>query len=136
MLDQVDRDALLDRRMAVGGPAEPGRPRRNARQFAATDDAEIEGPIHRVSPRIGGAVEAVLVHQNQHVEQGQLLVRLDPKPAQVALRQAEMTQAEAGIEVASASPVEIRILPPLRIGAYLPRLPQFPSLPRFPSLPH
>lgn len=146
MLDQVDKDALLDRRMADAEPAEPDRPHRNtrpfiilglvllallgggiaywlqARQFATTDDAEIDGPIHRIAPRIGGAVAAVLVHQNQHVVQGQLLVRLDARPArvalqragaeaaqaaaQVALRQADVTRAEAGIEVAAASLVE------------------------------
>lgn len=73
----------------------------HARQFATTDDAQIDGAIHRIAPRIAGQVQAVLVHQNQHVTKGQVLVRLDPATEQVALDQAQARAAQADAEVGS-----------------------------------
>ncbi|MCF3946588.1 HlyD family secretion protein [Acidiphilium iwatense] len=91
----------------------------HARQFATTTDAEIDGAIHRIAPRISGQVEAVLVHQNQHVAKGQLLVRLNAGTEIVALdraraqraqavadvgtRNADVAQAEANVAVARAN---------------------------------
>jgi membrane fusion protein (multidrug efflux system) len=91
----------------------------NARQFATTNDAEIDGAVHRIASRIAGQVQTVLVHQNQHVTKGQVLVRLDSGTEQVALerakaeaaqaaaqinlRQADATQAQANVAVASAN---------------------------------
>ena len=53
-----------------------------------TDDAYVAGHVHPVSARIAGTVEEVLVDDNQHVERGQVIVRLDPRDYQVRLRQA------------------------------------------------
>ncbi|HEX7391313.1 MAG TPA: biotin/lipoyl-binding protein, partial [Acidiphilium sp.] len=54
-------------------------------RFVTTTDAEIDGAIHRIAPRISGQVEAVLVHDNQHVTKGQVLVQLDSGTETVAL---------------------------------------------------
>ena len=65
------------------------------RDFASTTDAEIDGSIHQIAPRISGQVVAVLVKDNQHVVRGQLLVRLDDGTQKVALDRAEAEQAQA-----------------------------------------
>ncbi|HVV47883.1 MAG TPA: HlyD family secretion protein [Bryobacteraceae bacterium] len=67
-----------------------------------TDDAYVAGHVHPVSARIAGTVEAVLVDDNQHVELGQVLVRLDPRDYQVRLRQAQAALEVARRQAASA----------------------------------
>ncbi len=62
-----------------------------ARHFEETDDAQIDGDISAVSPRVPGTVTAVHVVDHQEVKQGDLLVELDP----TAVAQAEAAyQAE------------------------------------------
>ncbi len=65
-----------------------------------TDDAYVAGHIHPISSRIAGTVETVVVNDNEHVERGQVLVRLDPRDAQVRLAQAQaaldMARRQAG----------------------------------------
>ncbi|HQT88289.1 MAG TPA: HlyD family secretion protein [Acidiphilium sp.] len=96
----------------------------HARHFAVSSDAEIDGPIHPIAPRIAGSVLAVLVHQNEHVIRGQILVRLDPASeqtalaraqaqareaqAQIALRRARLLGAQAQVEVANADLVKAK----------------------------
>src|SRR5690348_7992481 len=58
-----------------------------------TDDAFIEGRIVAVSPTVPGRVVKVLVGDNQHVDAGQLIVELDPAPAQARLDEAKAAQA-------------------------------------------
>jgi membrane fusion protein (multidrug efflux system) len=53
----------------------------------STDDAYVTNDVHPVSSRINGTVTEVLVNDNQHVQAGQLLVRLDPRDYQVQLQQ-------------------------------------------------
>src|SRR5262249_57409928 len=49
------------------------------------DDAQIDGFVFPVSSRIAGHVARVLVDDNQFVEAGTVLVRLDPKDYEVAV---------------------------------------------------
>lgn len=67
-----------------------------------TDDAQIDGHIMPVSPRIGGTVSAVKVEDNQRVEAGDVLVELDPRDYQVALdrAKAELQEAQAQAQAA------------------------------------
>jgi membrane fusion protein, multidrug efflux system len=69
-----------------------------------TDDAAIAGHIHMISPRIPGNVRAVLVDDNQHVEKGQVLLRLDSRDydVQVERAQAELELAQRQAEVAQS----------------------------------
>ena len=55
----------------------------------STDDAYVAGSIYSVSFRIPGTVAKVLVHDNQLVEAGQVLVTLDPTDYEVAYKQAQ-----------------------------------------------
>lgn len=61
----------------------------------STDDAFVEGRVSIVSPRVDGAVEDVMVEDNQHVKKGDLLVQIDPRDfeVKVALAQAAVTKA-------------------------------------------
>lgn len=67
----------------------------HASHFESTDDAQIDGRIHSVGPRVGGTVTEVLVRDNQYVEAGTVLVRIDPKDYQVAVDKAKADLAEA-----------------------------------------
>jgi membrane fusion protein (multidrug efflux system) len=67
------------------------------RHFAgreSTDDAQIDGHVNPVAARVGGTVLAVLVADNQRVEKGTLLVRIDPRDYEVALARAQADLAE------------------------------------------
>ncbi|HEY9800188.1 MAG TPA: HlyD family secretion protein [Leptolyngbyaceae cyanobacterium] len=54
-----------------------------------TDNATVTGNIHQVSSRVPGTIEQVLVNDNQLVQPGQLLVKLDPRDYQVKVQQAQ-----------------------------------------------
>ena len=60
-----------------------------ARSNVKTDDAFVEGSIHMIGPRIAGTVVEILVDDNQEVNKGTLLARLDPEPLQKAVDEAE-----------------------------------------------
>ena len=67
-----------------------GVPRiREALDTVSTDDAFVAGHVTNVSPRIDDVVIGVLVDQNDRVEPGQLLIRMDRQPFEVAVAQAE-----------------------------------------------
>jgi membrane fusion protein (multidrug efflux system) len=76
----------------------------------STDDAFITGHIISVSSRVPGYVDKVLVTDNQPVQQGDILVVLDPRDYVAALdtaraklltAQADEAQAQAQAEIAS-----------------------------------
>src|ERR1700743_1618830 len=49
----------------------------NARKYESTDDAFIDARTVQISPQISAAIVAVPVNDNQMIEQGAILVRLD-----------------------------------------------------------
>lgn len=59
-----------------------------------TDDAFIEGNIHYVTPQLHGKVAEVLVKDNEYVEKGQVLVKLDTTDIE-----AELIAAKRNLEV-------------------------------------
>ncbi|HEV2350995.1 MAG TPA: HlyD family secretion protein [Terriglobia bacterium] len=61
----------------------------------STDDAEIDGHIIPISPKVGGTVVAVNVKDNQYVEAGTVLIQIDPTDYRVALEKAQADWAEA-----------------------------------------
>src|SRR5690348_12110304 len=63
----------------------------------STDDAQVDGHIIPVSPKIYGKVQEVLVDDNQQVKKGQVLVRIDPSDFQ-----AKVDQAQAALAVAES----------------------------------
>jgi len=81
----------------------------HSRSRVSTDDAQIDGHIYTISPRVPGYVVEVLVTDNQLVEKDQPLVRIDPVEYEVALADAvaglsslEEDSASAGQDVQSA----------------------------------
>ncbi|GEN05548.1 membrane fusion protein, multidrug efflux system [Myxococcus fulvus] len=63
----------------------------------STDDAQVEGRIANVSPRIAGQVARVLVSDNQQVKAGDVLVELDATDleAKLEVARADVSSAEA-----------------------------------------
>jgi membrane fusion protein, multidrug efflux system len=76
----------------------------HARRFEDTDDAQIDGNIAVISPRVPGTVTAVHVVDNQAVKEGELLVELDPTDLEVALVQARANVAQAQAAYEAESP--------------------------------
>ena len=63
--------------------------------YESTDDAQADVHLYPVSARIPGYVVRVNVGDNQWVEQGTVLVEIDPKDYEVAVSQAEANLANA-----------------------------------------
>ena len=73
------------------------------RFIECTDDAYAGGNVTAVSPHVAGFVAQILVTDNQHVQAGQLLIRLDGRDFQAALDHAQAVAAKqraalAGLE--------------------------------------
>mgnify|MGYP001302548298 CR=1 FL=1 len=64
----------------------------------STDNAYVHLDKVSVSGQVGGKIVEVLVRENQHVNAGDLLFRIDPEPYQL-----QMAQADASIASAQAS---------------------------------
>ena len=67
--------------------------------YESTDNAYVQGNVVQLTPQVGGTVVAINADDTDHVKAGQLLVRLDPADAQVALDQAEAQLAQTVREV-------------------------------------
>jgi len=76
--------------------------------YESTDDAYIDGHLSPVSARISGHVVKLNVVDNQYVEQGTVLVEIDPADYQVAVDQAQAQYADAHAQ-ASASSINVPI---------------------------
>ncbi|MBV8811031.1 MAG: HlyD family secretion protein [Acidobacteriaceae bacterium] len=74
----------------------------------STDDAQVDGHIVPISPRIAGTILTVLVNDNEQVRAGQELVRLDPADYQVTLQ-----QAQAALATANANTIESSVNVPI-----------------------
>lgn len=59
------------------------------RYIESTDDAYVGGDITVIAPKIAGFIEQVAVTDNQKVEAGQLLVKIDDRDYRAALTRAE-----------------------------------------------
>jgi len=77
----------------------------HSRRFEDTDDAQIDGSISNVSPRVAGNVAQVFVVENQLVKAGDPLAEIDPTDLQIALDQAkaQVAQAQALLEAEDPS---------------------------------
>jgi membrane fusion protein (multidrug efflux system) len=76
--------------------------------FQSTNDATIQADAVAISPRVSGYVEQVLVTDNQDVQQGQPLARIDVRDyeAKSAQAQAQVAEADASADNARASIAE------------------------------
>ena len=75
------------------------------RHHAETDDAQIEGHIDPVLPKVSGYVTEVLVNDNQKVSSGQVIVKIDPRDlqAKVDTARAALENSRAKVAVAQAN---------------------------------
>jgi membrane fusion protein (multidrug efflux system) len=64
-----------------------------------TDDAQIDGDISPVVARVGGYVDSIYFQENEHVNQNQVLVKLDDRDYKVKLEQALDAQKGASATV-------------------------------------
>src|SRR5215472_12384864 len=86
--------AFLALAVALGGIAY-GRYWWNVGRFIeSTDDAYAGGNVTAVSPHVAGSVSQIPVTDNQHVQAGQLLIRLDGRDFQAALDHAQAVAAK------------------------------------------
>ncbi|MGN6358702.1 MAG: HlyD family secretion protein [Novosphingobium sp.] len=65
------------------------------RNHVGTDNAYVNAEVAQITPLISASVVEVAVKDTQAVKRGQILVRLDPTNAQIAVAQAEADLAEA-----------------------------------------
>jgi len=70
--------------------------------YESTDDAQIDGHIDPLSPRIDGTVIAVHAEDDDRVTKSDLLVEVDPRDYEVAVEQARARLELARAQVASA----------------------------------
>jgi len=61
----------------------------------STDDAYVDAPLAEITPQVDGTILEVLVTDTQHVQRGDLLVRLDPADADLAVQQARANYEQA-----------------------------------------
>lgn len=73
---------------------------RYVNSYESTDDAQVDGHINAISARVAGNVIEIRAEDEQVVNQGDVLVRLDPRDYEVALAKAEadLADAEAALE--------------------------------------
>jgi membrane fusion protein (multidrug efflux system) len=67
--------------------------------YESTDNAYVQGNVVQLTPQVGGTVVAINADDTDFVKAGQLLVKLDPADARVALDQAEAQLAQTVREV-------------------------------------
>ena len=82
---------------------------RNGRFLESTDDAYLASDAVAVAPRVAGQVADVLVGDNQRVEAGALLARLDDRDYQAALAsaRADLQSAQADQRVIAAQAAQV-----------------------------
>jgi membrane fusion protein (multidrug efflux system) len=72
-----------------------------ARHFESTDDAFVAARSFSVAPKVSGYVAAVPVSDNQHVNEGDLLARIDDRDYRIAADQAQAQVAVAEANIAN-----------------------------------
>ncbi|MGE0312932.1 MAG: HlyD family efflux transporter periplasmic adaptor subunit [Lautropia sp.] len=65
----------------------------------STDNAYVQGNVVQITPQVAGTVVAIAADETDRVRAGDVLVRLDPADAKVALEQAEAQLAQTVREV-------------------------------------
>src|ERR1700735_3762866 len=74
----------------------------NAFQYEATDDAQIDGHVVPLSPRVNGQIKAVYVNEGQLGHAGEAMMTIDPEDYKIAEVLAEVNLSEAQSTAASS----------------------------------
>jgi membrane fusion protein, multidrug efflux system len=77
-----------------------------ARRFQSTDDAFIAARQFSIAPKVSGYITAVPVTDNQHVEAGEVIARIDDRDFRIALDQA---QAQVAVTQANIQNIDAQI---------------------------
>ncbi len=85
--------------LAIGGYA--AWHERIGRHYERTDNAYVQGPVVQITPQMPGTIIEIVAQDTEFVAAGQLLVRLDPADATVALTQAKALLAQTVREVSA-----------------------------------
>jgi membrane fusion protein, multidrug efflux system len=67
--------------------------------FPQTDDAYVRANIVHLAAHVSGPIVDLPIHDNQHVNQGQLLFVVDPRPYQAALQMAQAKLDLTNLEI-------------------------------------
>jgi hypothetical protein len=67
--------------------------------YVSTNDAFVRAAKITVNARVAGQAVEIAVRDNQRVQQGQVLFRIDPEPYQIAVDQAEARLASARLQI-------------------------------------
>lgn len=73
-----------------------------ARLHETTENAYVSGSMVQVSAQTMGTVEAIMAEENQQIKAGDVLVKLSPTDAQVALAQAQAQLANSTRQIQTA----------------------------------
>ncbi|MGH6943526.1 MAG: HlyD family secretion protein [Geminicoccaceae bacterium] len=68
-------------------------------RYVETEDAYLKADMVSVSPQVSGPIAEVDVRENQHVDQGNVLFRIDDAPFRIALAQAEAHLQSAASQI-------------------------------------
>jgi membrane fusion protein, multidrug efflux system len=68
-------------------------------RYVSTDDAYVQAARVEISCNVSGRVIEIDVHDNQRVHTGDVLFRIDPRPFQIAIQDAEARLAGARLKV-------------------------------------
>jgi membrane fusion protein (multidrug efflux system) len=76
----------------------------NIAPFESTDDATLEGHVIPIAPQIPGIVARLVVQDNQEVNQGELMLEIDPRDyeAKLAQARADLAAAKSRLDQAKA----------------------------------
>ncbi|HEU4618656.1 MAG TPA: HlyD family secretion protein [Gammaproteobacteria bacterium] len=69
------------------------------RRYESTDDAYVNAATISISTNVPGRVVALEVHDNERVDRGQVLFRLDDRPYRIAVEEARAKLGAARLEV-------------------------------------
>lgn len=72
--------------------------------YESTDDAQVDGHLNTISPRIKGTVVGVYVENDQQVQPGQVIVDLDPRDYKVAVDQANGAYEQSLAQLRAENP--------------------------------
>jgi membrane fusion protein (multidrug efflux system) len=75
-----------------------------SRGIEDTDDAQVDGHLVPIAPRVEGTIQAVAVDDNQTVKAGTTLIQLDPQDYKIALDEAQAQYDQAAAQSAASDP--------------------------------
>ena len=72
------------------------------RNRESTDDAQVDAGVTPIAARVGGTVASVQIVDNQHVDEGAVLIEIDKRDYEIALERARAELADAEASAAAA----------------------------------